>query len=100
MLKKELVELCLLHLLFTEDLYGYELLRRISGVVPDIQESAVYALLRNLSKHGFAEQYIGKKSDGPARKYYRITQAGIEKRNYLIGEWRKLRDNLAALGVK
>ena len=61
MLKKELIELCLLHLLYIKDVYGYELIRRIYGVVPDIQESTVYALLRNLSKNGFAEQYVGEK---------------------------------------
>ena len=30
MLKKDLIELCLLHLLSVEDLYGYEILRRIA----------------------------------------------------------------------
>ena len=97
MLKKELIELCLLHLLYIKDVYGYELIRRIYG---DIQESTVYALLRNLSKNGFAEQYVGEKSDGPTRKYYHITQAGREKRDHLISEWRELRDNMAALGVE
>lgn len=100
MLKKELIELCLLHLMYIKDVYGYELIRRIYGVVPDIQESTVYALLRNLSKNGFAEQYVGEKSDGPTRKYYHITQAGREKRDHLISEWRELRDNMAALGVE
>lgn len=64
MLKKELIELCLLHLLYIKDVYGYELIRRIYGVVPDIQESTVYALLRNLSKNGFAEQYVGENQMG------------------------------------
>lgn len=100
MLKKELIELCLLHFLYTQDVYGYELVHRIYEVIPDIQESTVYALLRNLSKNGFAEQYAGEKSDGPTRKYYHITQAGRQKRDYLLGEWRELRDNMAAFGVE
>lgn len=54
----------MLHLLYIKDVYGYELIRRIYGVVPDIQESTVYALLRNLSKNGFAEQYVGENQMG------------------------------------
>lgn len=99
MLKKELIELCLLHLLAGEDLYGYEILRRIHESFPDTQESAVYALLRGLCKSGCTEQYTGGQSGGPARKYYRITPAGVEKLGRLLEQWRSLRDALARLGL-
>lgn len=100
MLKKDLIELCLLHLLSVEDLYGYEILRRIHESFPDTQESAVYALLRGLCKEGSTWQYEGKTSDGPTRKYYRITESGQAKREALLGQWRHLCDTLSALGVK
>ena len=100
MLKKDLMELCLLHVLSTEDLYGYEILRRIHESFPGTQESGVYALLRGLCKEGCTKQYEGATSDGPTRKYYQITKAGIEKRNGLLDEWRRLRDTLSALGVE
>ena len=72
MLKKDLIELCLLHLLAQEDQYGYDLLKKLHTAFPDTQESAVYALLRGLCKAGCSEQYVGETSDGPARKYYRL----------------------------
>lgn len=100
MLKKDLIELCLLHILSSEDLYGYEILRRIHESFPGTQESAIYALLRGLCKEGCTEQYEGKTSDGPTRKYYRITEAGKAKRDGLLGEWRRLRDALFELGVE
>ena len=100
MLKKDLIELCLLQVLSAEDLYGYEILRRIHESFPGTQESGIYALLRGLCKEGCTEQYEGKTSDGPTRKYYRITEAGKEKREALLHEWRRLRDALAALGVE
>ena len=99
MLKKDLIELCLLHILSTEDLYGYEILRRIYESFSDTQESTIYALLRGLCKQKFTEQYEGKISDGPTRKYYRITEKGIEKRNILLNEWHSLRDSLTKLGL-
>lgn len=100
MLKKDLIELCLLHILSCEDLYGYEILRRIHESFPGTQESAIYALLRGLCKEGYTEQYEGKISDGPTRKYYRITDSGKVKRDGLLDEWRHLRDALSALGVE
>ena len=100
MLKKDIIELCLLHMLSSEDLYGYEILRRLHKSFPDTQESAIYALLRRLCKEGYTEQYEGKKSDGPTRKYYRITKSGYEKKDNLLNEWHRLKDTLSALGVQ
>ncbi len=100
MLKKDLIELCLLQILSAEDLYGYEILRRIHESFPDTQESAIYALLRGLCKKGYTERYEGNTSDGPTRKYYCITANGTAKKDDLLHEWRRLRNALSALGVE
>jgi len=99
MLKKDLIALCLLHLLDEEDQYGYELLHRLHEGFPDTQESAVYALLREMCRDGLIQWYKGDVSGGPVRKYYRITSEGREKRMFLLEEWRRIRDTVAALGV-
>lgn len=100
MLKKDLIELCLLHLLSKEDLYGYEILRRIAESFPGTQESGIYALLRGLCREGCTEQYEGNTSDGPTRKYYRITSRGFQKLSALLSEWQNLRDTLTGLGIQ
>lgn len=100
MLKKDLIELCLLHLLSTGDRYGYEVLSRLHAAFPDTQESAVYAILRGLGKEGFTEQYQGEVSGGPARKYYRLTDAGRRKYTGLMNQWRSFLAALAELGLK
>ncbi len=100
MLKKDLIELSLLYLLNLEDLYGYEILRRVREIFPDTQESALYAQLRGLCKEGSTEQYEGATSDGPTRKYYRITAAGRDKLSDLLTQWRNLRHAMSALGVE
>jgi len=99
MLKKELIELCLLHLLSQGDQYGYDLLRRLHAAFPDTQESAVYALLRGLCREGCSEQYVGAVSDGPARKYYRLTDHGTARYGELLKQWRALLEALGELGV-
>ena len=100
MLKKDLIELCLLHLLAQGDKYGYEILSRLHEVFPDTQESAVYALLRKLCKDGFSESYQGRRSEGPPRKYYRLTPPGDQKRQALLTEWQSMRTAMEALGIE
>ena len=100
MLKRDLIVLCLLHLLSGEDRYGYELIRSLGGAFPDTEESAVYALLRQLCREGCTQQYQGGVSGGPVRKYYRITPSGAQRCAALLAEWRRLRGALAALGVE
>lgn len=63
-------------------------------------ECAIYALLRGLCRDGCTEQYEGKVSDGPTRKYYHITVTGKTKRDKLLHEWRRLRDTLTVLGIE
>ena len=100
MLKKDLIELCLLHLLAQGDRYGYDLLKRLHAVFPDTQESAIYALLRGLCREGCSEQYTGTASGGPARKYYHLTDVGLARHAALLEQWRALSAALAELGVE
>lgn len=101
MLKKDLLELCLLSLMTQGDQYGYELLRRLHAVFPDVQESAIYAILRGLCREGYTERYQGgTASGGPERKYYRLTEAGEARHAALLETWRETRDALTALGIE
>ena len=100
MLKRDLLELCLLHVLNQGDQYGYELLRRLHDVFPDVQESAIYAILRQLCREGATERYQGETSGGPVRKYYRLTKEGRGRYDALLMTWRETRDAVAALGIQ
>ncbi len=99
MLKKDLMELCMLHLLTVQDRYGYEMLSLLHGAFPDTQESAIYALLRGLCRLGETESYYGETSGGPARKYYRLTEKGRNTYQELLAQWHALVSALSALGV-
>lgn len=99
MLKKDLIKLCMLHLLTQGDRYGYEVLSLLHSAFPDTGESAIYALLRELCRNGNTESYMGETSGGPARKYYRITESGREGYAELLGQWKALRESLAGMGL-
>lgn len=99
MLKKDLIKLCMLHLLTVSDRYGYEVLSLLHSAFPDTQESAIYALLRELCREKYTESYMGETSGGPARKYYMITESGRSGYTELLEQWRALRESLAGLGL-
>ena len=100
MLKKDLLELCLLQLLAGGDKYGYEVLTPLRAAFPDTQESAIYALLRGLGKSGLTSWYMAPGGGGPDRKYYRITSAGQARLEALGSDWRHMRDAIASFGVE
>lgn len=99
MLKKDLMRLCMLHLLAQRDRYGYEMLELLHKAFPDTQESAIYAVLRELSREKLAGTYQGETSAGPVRKYYQVTDRGRELYLSLLNQWRQLKTALAELGV-
>ena len=99
MLKKDLLELCLLQLLSGGDKYGYEVLAPLRAAFPDTQESAIYALLRGLGKEKLTEWYMAPGDGGPDRKYYKLTPAGQERLGELREDWRHMRDAIASFGL-
>lgn len=84
--KKGVLNLCVLSLLEAKDMYGYELVQAISTQI-EISEGSVYPLLRRLTKDGLFTTYLKESSEGPPRKYYQITEQGIEELHSLKTEW-------------
>jgi PadR family transcriptional regulator PadR len=85
-LKKGVLELCVLSLLKNGDKYGYELIAEISKGI-EISEGTIYPLLRRLKNEGYVETYLEESSEGPPRKYYRLTEKGENTRAEYLNEW-------------
>jgi len=86
--KKGVLEICVLALLDRQDRYGYELVQKISTEIA-ISEGSVYPLLRRLTKEGYFTTYLQESSEGPSRKYYKLTNRGREYLHELIDEWKE-----------
>ncbi len=86
-LKKGVLELCVLQLLLDKDRYGYELVAMISANV-EISEGTIYPLLRRLKNDGYVTTYLEESTEGPPRKYYRLTEKGEETRAALLEDWK------------
>lgn len=86
--KKGVLEICVLALLDKQDRYGYELVQKISDQI-DISEGTVYPLLRRLTKEEYFTTYLQESSEGPPRKYYKLTDSGREYLHSLLQEWKE-----------
>lgn len=75
-LKKGVLEFCILHTLSKDELYGYEIMKRITEVFKETSEQTVYTILRRLLSDEYTECFSKEVSNGPPRKYYRLTGKG------------------------
>ena len=99
-LKKGVLELCLLQCLSGEPKYGYDVIQTMRGCFPDVTESTFYAILRRLAKDGAADTYQGSESNGPVRKYYRLTENGLAQLASMTEDWRNLQVIVKKLGIE
>src|SRR5690625_3759642 len=100
--KKGVLEICVLALLNQKDMYGYELVQKISAQIA-IAEGSVYPLLRRLTKEGYFTTYLRESTEGPSRKYYKLTDTGREYLKKLVEEWKQFTTGVNQLikeGVK
>lgn len=91
--KKGVLELCVLVLTASKDRYGYELVSSISNEIA-IAEGTIYPLLRRLTKEGYFSTYLAESSEGPPRKYYRLTPAGRAYMQEMVEEWSAFQDGV------
>lgn len=84
--KKGVLNLCVLVLLDKQDRYGYELVQKISDQI-SISEGSVYPLLRRLTKEGYFTTYLQESTEGPPRKYYKLTDVGRTYLHEQVKEW-------------
>lgn len=95
-LKRGTLELCALSIVSRGDCYGYELVNRITECM-EITEGTIYPLMKRLKDSGLIDSYIVESSEGPPRKYYRITQAGSAELARLTEEWRGFTESVNKL---
>ncbi|MEG0290453.1 MAG: PadR family transcriptional regulator [Erysipelotrichaceae bacterium] len=84
--KKGVLNLCVLALLEQKDMYGYELVSEVSKVI-DVNEGTIYPLLKRLTNERYFDTYLVESSEGPPRKYYRLTDLGRNYEKTLLLDW-------------
>ena len=78
---------------FGKGVIGYELVEEVSKVV-DVNEGTIYPLLKRLTNEHYFETYLRESKEGPPRKYYHLTAAGVLYRDSLEKEWNELTEKV------
>jgi PadR family transcriptional regulator PadR len=92
------LDMCLLSIIDEESSYGYEMVHKLRDRGLDLaSEGSIYPLLSRLQKHGMIEGYLVQSSEGPARKYYRMSAKGRQALEAWRGEWQGFRDAVDAV---
>lgn len=87
-LKKGLLDACVLKVLSLNDSYGYKIIDDVSKYIL-VSESTLYPVLRRLEISNCLNTYK-EEHNGRLRKYYKITDLGLEKLEDFREEIKKL----------
>jgi len=85
--KKGVLELLILVMVSQKDMYGYELVEKVSKIV-DVNEGTIYPILKRLTNESYFETYTKESTEGPIRKYYHLTVAGKTAMESELAEWK------------
>lgn len=87
--------MCLMSIIDEEPSYGYEMVAKLRSRGLDLtSEGSIYPLLSRLQKQGMIEGYLVQSSEGPARKYYRMSRDGEEALTQWRHDWNGFRESV------
>lgn len=86
--RRGLLELCILNLVSREEMYGYQIVKRLM-VVPGlvITIGTIYPLLSRLKREGLLASRLVESNQGPARRTYQLAAAGQSHLRYINESW-------------
>ncbi len=88
----KLLDACVLGIVSKCDTYGYDLTQKIGRTI-HVSETALYPVLRRLSKDGLLTTY-DMAFDGRNRKYYTVTEKGKERLLEYKSGWKEYKDTI------
>lgn len=97
-LRRGVLEFCVLALLREEEIYGFDLIRRLGDVDGMVtSEGTIYPLLSRLRREGRVSTTWRESESGPPRRYYAITPAGSHALSTFTDDWRRFRRSVDTL---
>ena len=93
--KKGVLEMIVLLSVHKKDMYGYELVMEVSKIV-DVNEGTIYPLLKRLTNERYFETYLEESTEGPTRKYYKLTLLVEQRMKELTDSWSSFQSSVNA----
>ena len=87
-LKRGFLDVCVLSAIKNEDSYGYKIIKDMKPYI-ELSESTLYTILKRLESANMLTVRTAE-HDGRLRKYYRITENGLNRIRNFKEEWKEL----------
>ena len=87
-LKRGLLDVCVLATIKNEDSYGYKIIKDMNPYL-ELSESTLYTILKRLET-GKMLTVRSVEHEGRLRKYYHITEKGIERIEEFREDWKEI----------
>ena len=82
------------------DSYGYEINKRVTaltGGALEMKEATLYTAFRRLETGGYIRSYWGDEQTGARRRYYAMTETGLEKLRSDVATWQETKAQIDQL---
>jgi PadR family transcriptional regulator, regulatory protein PadR len=89
-MKKGVLEFCILSILSTHEAYPSDIIEKLKEGKLIVVEGTLYPLLTRLKNAGLLDYRWEESKSGPPRKYFKLTEAGINSLNELNTTWNEL----------
>ena len=100
-LRRGVLEYCVLALLGEAELYGFDLVRRLSEVDGLVtSQGTIYPLLSRLRRDGWVTTTWADSESGPPRRYYALTADGAQALAGFTEEWERFCSSVDTLLAK
>ena len=87
-LKRGLLDVCVLAAIKDEDSYGYKIIKDMKPYLT-MSESTLYTILKRLETGGMLTVRT-QEHDGRLRKYYHITDEGLDRIDEFKKDWKEI----------
>ena len=87
-LKRGLLDVCVLAAIKSEDSYGYKIIKDMAPYL-ELSESTLYTILKRLET-GKMLTVRSVEHEGRLRKYYHITEKGLERIEEFREDWKEI----------
>lgn len=87
-LKRGMLDVCVLAAIKSEDSYGYKIIKDVKPYI-ELSESTLYTILKRLESAKMLTVH-SLEHNGRLRKYYHITEAGLDRIEDFKNDWKEL----------
>lgn len=99
-MRKGLLEYCILMILSNKECYPSEIIDELKAAKLIVVEGTLYPLLTRLKNTELLQYRWEESKSGPPRKYYSLTDSGVNFLDNLTSTWEELAEAVTTLSKK